>query len=88
MRLSSGGVPVDLDVAVLTEATALAGQTSLVWHSASYPDPYSTTALELTFQLDHPLGAAQPTIACARTEKKIEIKVSQALDEWNSVGAS
>jgi hypothetical protein len=32
-------------------------QANLVWHVASDPDSSSTIALELTFQLDHRLGA-------------------------------
>ncbi len=45
--------------------TALASQTNLVWHSASYPDPSFTTALELTSQLDHQFGAGHVIKASA-----------------------
>ena len=38
---------------------ALVSRTNLVWHAANCPDPSSTTALELTFQLEHRLGVCQ-----------------------------
>ena len=39
-----------------TRGSALASQTSLVGHAANYPDPSSTSAHELTSQLDHRWG--------------------------------
>ncbi len=60
--------------------SALASQTSFAGHAANYPDSSSTTALELTFQLDHRLRAGHHPLL---TQKVIAGIHWEALRLWS-----
>jgi len=69
------------DTYLITETLgALASQTSLFWHSVSFADPSSATALELTFQLDHRLRAGHHPLL---TQKVIAGIHWEALRLWS-----